>query len=53
MEDVPASTPLSERISADLKKRGMTFVGPVIIYSFMQAVGIVNDHLTYCELHPG
>lgn len=49
METVPASTELSERISKDLKKRGFTFVGPTIIYAFMQAVGIVNDHLDDCE----
>jgi len=47
-EDVPASTPLSEKISKDLKKRGMRFVGPTIIYAYMQAVGMVNDHLTSC-----
>ena len=44
----PASTPLSEEISRDLKKRGMQYVGPVIIYSFMQAAGLVNDHETDC-----
>ncbi|MBN2435376.1 MAG: DNA-3-methyladenine glycosylase I [Spirochaetes bacterium] len=46
--EVPASTTLSEKLSVDLKKRGMSFVGPVIIYSFMQAVGLVNDHITNC-----
>lgn len=46
--EVPASTPLSEKISKDLKKRGMTFVGPTIIYAFLQAVGVINDHLTTC-----
>jgi len=45
---VPAKTPLSERISADLKKRGFKFVGPVIVYAWMQAVGIVNDHAKDC-----
>lgn len=45
---IPAKTELSVRISRDLKKRGMTFVGPVIIYSFMQAVGMVNDHEPGC-----
>ena len=44
----PASTPLSDRISKDLKKRGMSFVGSTIIYAFMQAVGLVNDHTTDC-----
>lgn len=48
LQDIPASTPISDAISKDLKKRGMTFVGSTIIYSFMQAVGLVNDHLIYC-----
>lgn len=47
-EEVPASTPLSDKISKDLKKRGMTFVGSVIIYAYLQAVGVVNDHLKGC-----
>lgn len=47
-EDVPAQTDLSKQISKDLKKRGFSFVGPVICYSFMQAVGMVNDHTTNC-----
>lgn len=47
-EEVPASTPLSEGISRDLKKRGFTFLGPVIVYSHLQATGIVNDHVTDC-----
>jgi DNA-3-methyladenine glycosylase I len=46
--DVPVSTPLAEALSKDLKKRGLRFVGPTIVYSFMQAVGIVNDHLATC-----
>lgn len=46
--DVPVSTPESLALSKDLKKRGMTFVGPTIIYAFMQAVGLVNDHLIDC-----
>jgi DNA-3-methyladenine glycosylase I len=45
---VPAKTPLSEEISAALKKRGFKFVGPVIVYAWMQAVGIVNDHSPNC-----
>ena len=45
-EDIPASTPLSEKISKDLKKMGFKFVGTTIIYSFMQAIGMVNDHTT-------
>jgi DNA-3-methyladenine glycosylase I len=45
---VPASTPLSEQISKELKKRGFKFVGPVIVYAWMQAVGMVNDHAASC-----
>jgi DNA-3-methyladenine glycosylase I len=46
--NVPASTPLSEELSKVLKKRGFKFVGPVIVYAWMQAIGIVNDHATDC-----
>lgn len=46
--ELPASTPLSDAISKDLKKRGMTFVGSTIIYAYLQAVGVVNDHLADC-----
>ncbi|GMO31905.1 MAG: DNA-3-methyladenine glycosylase I [Termitinemataceae bacterium] len=46
--DVPASTPLSETISKELKKKGWTFVGPTIVYAVMQAAGLVNDHFTDC-----
>jgi DNA-3-methyladenine glycosylase I len=45
---VPASTPLSERISKEMKRRGFKFVGPTIVYAWMQAVGIVNDHSVRC-----
>jgi DNA-3-methyladenine glycosylase I len=45
---IPANTPLSDLISKDLKERGFTFVGSTIIYSHLQAVGIVNDHLVTC-----
>ncbi len=45
---IPQTTPLSDRISNDLKKRGFTFVGSTIVYAHLQAVGIVNDHLTSC-----
>jgi DNA-3-methyladenine glycosylase I len=45
---IPASTPLSEEISKALKKRGFKFVGPVIVYAWMQAVGLVNDHSPQC-----
>ncbi|NLN66349.1 MAG: DNA-3-methyladenine glycosylase I [Clostridiaceae bacterium] len=47
-DDLPANTPLSDKISRDLKKMGFSFVGSTIIYSFMQATGIVNDHITEC-----
>ncbi len=49
---LPASTPLSETVSKALKQRGFKFVGPVIVYAWMQAVGIVNDHARECFLHP-
>jgi DNA-3-methyladenine glycosylase I len=48
MRDVPARTAESDAMSRDLKKRGFNFVGPTICYAFMQAVGMVNDHLTTC-----
>jgi DNA-3-methyladenine glycosylase I len=48
MADIPAKTLLSEQISATLKKRGFKFVGPVIVYAWLQATGIVNDHLSTC-----
>lgn len=51
MSEVPANTPLSDKISRDLKKRGFNFVGTTIIYSFMQAVGMVDDHLITCPCH--
>lgn len=51
MEEIPASTPLSERISRDLKKMGFKFVGPTIIYAYMQSIGMVNDHLTSCAFY--
>lgn len=48
MSDIPASTPLSDRMSKDLKKRGFNFVGTTIVYAYLQAVGVVNDHLVSC-----
>lgn len=51
MGDVPATTELSDRISRDLKKAGFRFVGSTIVYSFMQATGMVNDHLLSCPRH--
>ncbi|MCK5879983.1 MAG: DNA-3-methyladenine glycosylase I, partial [Holophagae bacterium] len=49
--DIPAKTPLSEKISKDLKGRGFSFVGPTIVYAHMQAIGMVNDHLVSCFRH--
>ncbi len=46
--DVPAKTDISDAISKDLKKRGFNFVGSTIMYAFMQATGMVNDHLVTC-----
>lgn len=48
MEEIPASTPLSDKISKDLKRRGFKFVGSTIVYAHMQATGMVNDHVTGC-----
>ena len=48
LSDAVASTPLSDMISKDLKKRGMSFVGSTTIYAFMQAIGMVDDHLDSC-----
>ena len=48
MSDIPSETELSRQISKDLKKRGFKFVGPTIVYAYMQAVGIVNDHILSC-----
>ena len=50
--DVPAATPVSRAISKELGGRGFKFVGPTIVYAFMQAVGMVNDHLVTCHCHP-
>lgn len=52
MRSVPARTALSDIISKDLKQRGFRFVGTTICYAFMQAVGLVNDHLLSCHRHP-
>lgn len=48
VEEVPTSTPLSDTISKDLKKRGFSFVGTTIIYAYLQAVGVINDHQVSC-----
>ena len=51
LDEVPAETRLAKTISKDLKSRGFRFVGPTIVYAFMQAVGMVNDHLVACHRH--
>lgn len=51
IDQVPVTTPESEAMSAALKRAGFTFVGPTIVYAFMQATGMVNDHLLYCPQH--
>lgn len=51
LAQVPAQTPLSVQISKDLKRDGFKFCGPTIVYAFMQAVGMVNDHVTTCHRH--
>ncbi|MGD9561877.1 MAG: DNA-3-methyladenine glycosylase I [Pyrinomonadaceae bacterium] len=51
IDDVPAKTDISHALSKDLKKRGFNFVGSTIMYAFMQATGMVNDHLTSCFRH--
>ena len=50
-EDMPAEDDLSRRVSTDLKKRGFRFVGPVIVYSYLQGAGLINDHLVTCPWH--
>ena len=52
MSQVPATTPESDTLSKDLKKRGFSFVGSTVIYAHMQAAGLVNDHTTDCFRHP-
>lgn len=51
MAEMPAETPLAQELSADLKRRGFRFVGPVIAYAYMQSAGLVNDHLVSCFRH--
>ncbi|MDA1027727.1 MAG: DNA-3-methyladenine glycosylase I [Bacteroidetes bacterium] len=51
LADIPVETPLAVSISKDLKRRGFKFVGPTIIYAYLQAVGVVNDHIKSCFLH--
>ena len=51
LKQVPAETPLTQKMSKDLKKRGFKFCGPTIVYAFMQACGLINDHLVTCHRH--
>ena len=51
ISDVPAKTEVAEQMAKGLKQKGFKFVGPVIVYAFMQATGFVNDHLTCCHRH--
>jgi DNA-3-methyladenine glycosylase I len=51
LDEVPAKTDVSERMARDLKRRGFKFCGPTIVYAFMQAVGMANDHLVDCHRH--
>lgn len=51
--EIPVTTPASDALSKALKQRGFKFVGSTICYSFMQACGLVNDHITTCHCHPG
>ena len=53
LAEIPTTTAASDALSKALKKRGFKFVGPTICYSFMQACGLVNDHVTSCFCHPG
>jgi DNA-3-methyladenine glycosylase I len=48
-EDMPAASPLSDKISKDMKKLGFKFAGSTIVYSYLQAVGIIGDHMAWCE----
>ena len=51
LKQVPAETPLTKKVSKDLKTRGFKFCGPTIVYAFMQACGLINDHLVDCHRH--
>jgi len=53
LAEVPVESDVSIRLSKDMKKRGISFVGPIITYSFLQSIGIVNDHLEDCEYRDG
>jgi DNA-3-methyladenine glycosylase I len=49
MQDIPAKTEMSEKLAKELKTRGFKFCGPVIVYAFAQAIGMVNDHIVSCH----
>jgi DNA-3-methyladenine glycosylase I len=51
LKHVPTASPIAEKMSKDLKKRGFRFCGPTIVYAYMQACGLVNDHLVTCHRH--
>ena len=51
--DIPATTPASDRLSADLRRRGFGFVGSTIVYALMQSIGLVDDHLPGCFRYQG
>lgn len=51
MTDLAPFTPLAQALSNDLKRRGFKFVGPTIVYSYLQSVGLVNDHMSWCAWH--
>jgi DNA-3-methyladenine glycosylase I len=53
LKEIPPRTPLSDALSRDLRKRGFRFVGSTICYAFLQATGVVDDHLTTCFLRRG
>ena len=48
LDDIPAEDELSRKVSRDMKKRGFRYLGPVTVYSYMQGVGLINDHLLSC-----
>ena len=51
IKQIPAKTPMSEGLAKELKQRGFNFCGPVIVYAFAQAIGMVNDHIVDCHRH--
>jgi DNA-3-methyladenine glycosylase I len=51
VSQIPAKTPISERLAKEFKAQGFKFIGPTVAYAFMQAIGMVNDHETGCDRH--